>query len=173
MSVKQSGYILLAKLKARYELEKNKEDVGVLIRFHHAKRKRKLKKLWEIYDYDPKSHQVHFSSHSIIRDTGCGCKLCRSMHEYAKANLNLHYLKKSYYADYSEDLMFYGNRTFPVEGNFYALYSEYSSKNAEKEDLMSQGSFFQKIYTERKAHVKELRKNYRNIQEAIQHILAN
>jgi len=171
MSVKQSSYILLAKLKARYELEKHKSEVGMIIRFQYAKHERKIKKLWEIYDYNPEKHKSLYSPHSIVRNSGCGCKLCVAQHEYAFEKLHLHYLKKSFYSDDGMDnLMMFRERNFPVRDNFYALYSEHTVK--EKEPL-SQRDFFEKIYSKRKQEVKELRSKYRAIQESIQHMLAD
>lgn len=172
MAVVKSSYPLLAKLKARYELEKNKYDVGVIIRFRYKRTERKKEKLKEIYNYIPAVHTRFYSPHSIVRDRGCGCKLCEAQHEYARAKLHLHYLKKSFYSDYGIDsLMTFGERRFPVEDNFYALYSEYST-HSPKNTLLSEADFFNKIYSERKQKVKDLRSKYRAIQATIQHILA-
>jgi len=150
MGITRSSYLLLAKLKARYELQKERSDVGFVIRYKYAKRKQKLGKLKTLYDYEPERHHELYSPHSIARDSGCGCVFCKAQHKYASAKLHLHYFKQSFYSDF--DYSAYQYNSFPIQDNFYALYSEYQSNLGLKESPITQ--------------------KYRAIQDAIQYILA-
>ena len=170
MGIVHSDYLLLAKLKARFELERGKDDVGMIVRYRVAKKKRKLSKLEQLYNFIPDKHRLYYSPHTIKKDTGCGCKLCQAIHSYAKAKLHLHYLKKSFYTD--NDFIELRPTMFPLQDNFYALYSEYQTNQKEGEETLTQLAFFNEIYKERKRVVKDLRSKYRAINEAIQHILA-
>jgi len=173
MSIVKSPYILLAKLKARYELEKNRGELGMIIRLRHTKHLEKLKHLQKTYDYIPKKHEQFFSPHAIARTNGCGCAYCTSLHKYAIAKLNLHYLKKSFESEFDMEMFSTPRQNiFSPSNNFYALYSEHSA-TAKKGEQLSQLEFFNQLRKERKDKLKEYRRDYKSIKEAIHTILSS
>lgn len=166
----KSKYVLLARLRARFEIE-NMEDIGDLIKNKHEHNREIRRKLIGFYDYIPEKHQQLFSPHSIARNLGCGCKLCRTMHEYAKSKLHLHYIKRTFNADFGvENLIMHNETNIPVEANFYALYSEYQVKT--KENYLTELEFYNKLYIKKKEEISEKRKAYKAIKDSISHILS-
>lgn len=163
-------YKLLAKLKARYDLSRE-ASLGDIIKRKYKQQREIRGKLFRLYKFIPEKHQALFSPHSITRNLGCGCELCTKLHEYAKAKLHLHYLKKTFNADFGMDtLLVHGEYKVPISANFYALYSEHQVNNPD--DFKSELKFFNEIYEERRKKVKELRRNYKVIKESISHILS-
>jgi len=168
-----SKYILLARLKARYDLECKSYEVGRLIKHKYEKERKIRKRLFLQYNYIPEKHQALFSPHSISRDEGCGCNYCTRLHTYAKAQLELHYFKRTFEADFGLDaLLAHNESSVPVHCNFYAVYSEHSIKSQEGETL-TQLEFFKAEYQKRKTKIKELRSLYKSSKEAIAQILSS
>jgi len=168
-----SKYILLAKLKARYDLECKSYEVGRLIKHKYEHERKLRKRLFMQYNYIPEKHQALFSPHSISRNEGCGCNYCSRLHTYAKAKLELHYFKRTFEADFGLDTLLINNETnIPIHCNFYAVYSEHSVKSAEGE-ILTQLEFFEAEYKKRKTNIKELRSLYKSSKEAIALILSS
>jgi len=164
----KSKYLLLAKLKARYDLERDSGSIMELVKAKYEHRREIRRDLLKLYDFIPEKHVALYSPHSIVRNQGCGCALCKRMHEYAKAKLHLHYFKRTFNADFGmENLMSHGESTIPLSCNFYALYSEYTTKLPEGEEAQTQLQFFNWELESRKQHVRELRNMYKATQAAI------
>ncbi len=169
----KSKYQLLAKLKAKYDLEQDSAATLDLIKSKVEHRKEVRKKLWLQYNFIPEKHAALFSPHSIARNTGCGCALCDRMHDYAQAKLHLHYFKRTFNADFGmENLMVHNETRIPVSSNFYALYSEHSVKTPEGE-VLNQLDFYNKELERRKAHIRDLRNMYKATQAAIGILLSS
>lgn len=169
-----SKYILLAKLKARYDLEKDCSLIGEIIKRKYEERRKVKRNLLQVYQYIPEKHKALFSPHSISKNEGCGCVYCSKLHKYASFKLETHRFKRSFYSDFGEDaLMMHEDRTINPRYNFYALYSQHTAEAESKdEEVLTQLQFFQKEYAKRKSILKELRKDYKLSQEAIQVMLS-
>jgi len=173
MSVQKSSYLLLTRLKAFYELERDKEGLNMRIRKEYAEKIRRINLLLEKYNFKKTDHEAFFSPHAMTRSIGCGCAYCTSLHKYAYSKLHLHYLKKSFETDFTQDILnAKGKSLFSIEDNFYALYSEHCV-NTSKEGTLSQVDFFNLIYNQRKAEIKKYREAYRTIKKEIDAILSS
>jgi len=168
-----SKYILLAKLKARYDLEYKSYEVGRIIKHKYERERELRKRLFLQYNYIPEKHQALFSPHSISRNEGCGCEYCTRLHAYASAKLNLHYFKRTFNADFGLDtLLMHKETSIPLHSNFYALYSEHTTKITKGKPL-SQLKFYEAEVKRRTETIKKLRASYRSSKEAIAMILSS
>jgi len=167
-----SKYVLLAKLKARYDLECESYEVGELILHKFKKEKEVRKQLFIRYNYIPEKHLTLFSPHSIIRNEGCGCKYCTELHNYVRTKLNLHYFKRTFENGFDNSpLLVQKETTIPTHSNFHALYSHHSVMNS-KEDTLLQIDFYNNECDTRKKEIKELRSKYKISKNAIDTLLS-
>ena len=168
--IKTSIYLRLAKLKARYELQKLGKGIGKIVEGRYKATRERKRRLWEQYKFIPAKHSALYSKHAMVRTEGCGCELCKAIHVYANANISLHRFKKSFYSDHEVDV--FTGRRFPIKDNFSLLYAEHTVK-VQKENRLTQYEFFKEEYGRRKVEVKKLRAKYKAMHEAIQTILSS
>ena len=179
MAVRESDYVVLAKLKATYDLGKDPEALREFIFSKYFVEKEKLIRLKEMYGFTPNTHNQLYDKHTIKKDRGCGCVLCIAIHKYAYANIRMQRFKKSYRANSIYDEALHIQNQFGaayVGDNFYAQYSchtEYQSRpeNDLGENILTEEKFFKKEMEERKEHIKLLKAEYEAIGNAIQSIL--
>jgi len=172
MSIQKSSYILLATLKARYELEKDKGSTGVIVRLRFARKKKRKETLILKFNYINENHLNYFTPHSMAKSNGCGCAYCTALHEYSYSKLLLHYLKKSFETDFAmEVISITNNSKLPLSSNFYVQYANYTATVKEDSDKLSQLEFFNKLFKERKEESKKLRIKYKTIKKSIDALL--
>lgn len=172
MSLRDSSYTTLVRLKARYNLQKNSRELLERLENKFLKSKGKFEKLRLIYGYVPKTHESLHQPNKAPTSVGCGCEYCKALHNHAKLKMERHYFKATFYKDsnirYSDPDAYKG---IPV--NFDTEYDSYCREcDKTKTVPISEEYFYEKRMAGYSSKIKKSRSKYRAIRDAIDEILS-
>ena len=146
--IAESDYLLLFRLSARLELERDREITKAVQ--HSIARIKNAIILKDAYQFN-----TQFPIKHNAETAGCACKLCVLKRGLASINKSFHRIKKSYYDDNGINL------------SFDYLFTEAKNNGIATDE----NSFFTQLENNHKTEVKEIRSMIKAVEESIAYLL--